>query len=69
MAKKAGTGLRFLGRVNKKGWAIIDKKRVREEDLDREDVIVAVDERLEKLPKFPLEKIEFLKEDFPEMFK
>ncbi|MBO3799240.1 MAG: hypothetical protein QW491_02220 [Thermoproteota archaeon] len=58
-----------MGRVNKKGWVIIDKAKVREEDLDREDIVVAVDERLEKLPKFSLEKIEFLKEDFPEMFK
>ncbi|MEM3661101.1 MAG: hypothetical protein QXU11_12050 [Thermoproteota archaeon] len=48
---------------------IIDKAKVREEDLDREDIVVAVDERLEKLPKFSLEKIEFLKENFPEMFK
>ncbi|MEM3426441.1 MAG: hypothetical protein QXI42_11680 [Thermoproteota archaeon] len=58
-----------MGRVNRKGWVIIDKAKVREEDLDREDIVVAVDERLEKLPKFSLEKIEFLKEDFPEMFK
>ncbi|MEM3745960.1 MAG: hypothetical protein QXN67_00610 [Thermoproteota archaeon] len=58
-----------MGRVNRKGWVIIDKAKVREEDLDREDIVVAVDERLEKLPKFSLEKIEFLKENFPEMFK
>lgn len=69
LAKKTERGLRFLGRVNGKGWVIIDKAKVREEDLNREDIVIAVDDRLEKLPKFPLEKIEFLKEDFPEMFK
>ncbi|MBO3798301.1 MAG: hypothetical protein QXI42_09670 [Thermoproteota archaeon] len=69
LAKKTERGLRFLGKVNRKGWVIIDKAKVREEDLNREDIVIAVDERLEKLPKFPLEKIEFLKEDFPEMFK
>ncbi|MBS7654733.1 MAG: hypothetical protein QXT54_04260 [Thermoplasmatales archaeon] len=69
LTKKTERGLRFLGRVNRKGWVIIDKAKVREEDLNREDIVIAVDERLEKLPKFPLEKIEFLQEDFPEMFK
>ncbi|MEM3586385.1 MAG: hypothetical protein QXO71_03590, partial [Candidatus Jordarchaeaceae archaeon] len=69
LAKKTERGLRFLGRVNRKGWVIIDKAKVREEDLNREDIVIAVDDRLEKLPKFSLEKIEFLKEDFPEMFK
>jgi len=53
----------------KKGWVKIDKSRVREWDLNREDIVITVDERLEKLPKIPLEKIEFLKEDFSEMFK
>lgn len=71
LARKTKSGLKFLGKVvnKRKGWVRIDKNRVREEDLDREDIVIAVDERLEKLPKFPLEKIEFLKEDFPEMFK
>ena len=69
LARKTRTGFRYLGRVDKKGWIKIDKSKIREEDLGREDIIVAVDERLERLPKFPLEKIEFLKEDFPEMFK
>jgi hypothetical protein len=71
LAKKTKSGLRFLGKVTnrKKGWIKIDKSMVEEEDLDREDVVIAVDERLEKLPKIPLEKIEFLKEDLPEMFK
>ncbi|MEM3489607.1 MAG: hypothetical protein QXO75_08165 [Nitrososphaerota archaeon] len=69
LTKKTERGLRFLGRVNRKGWVIIDKAKVREEDLNREEIVIAVDERLEKLPKFPLEKIEFLQEDFPEMFK
>lgn len=69
LAKRTRTGLRFLGRVDKKGWIKIDKRRVKEDDLKREDIVIAADERLEKLPKFPLEKIEFLKEDFPEMFK
>jgi hypothetical protein len=53
----------------KKGWIKIDKSMVEEEDLGREDVVIAVDEKLEKLPKIPLEKIEFLREDFPELFK
>ncbi|MEM2087523.1 MAG: hypothetical protein QXF52_02460 [Thermoproteota archaeon] len=58
-----------MGRVNKKGWVFIDNAKVREEDLNREDIVITADEKLEKLSKFPLEKIEFLKEDFPEMFK
>jgi len=51
--------LRFLGKVinRKKEW--IGASGIREEDLDREDVVIAVDEKLEKLPKIPLEKIEF----------
>jgi len=69
LAKKTEKSIKFLGRVNRKGWVIIDKAKVREEDLEGEDIVIAVDEKLEKLPKFPLEKIEFLKEDFPEMFK
>ena len=69
LAKKTKTGFRYLGRVDKKGWIKIDKSRVREEDLSREDIVIAVDKGLERLPKFSLEKIEFLKEDFPEMFK
>jgi hypothetical protein len=71
LAKKTKSGLRFLGKVTnrKKGWIKIDKSMVKEEDLDREDVVIAVDEKLEKLPMIPLEKIEFLREDFPELFK
>jgi hypothetical protein len=69
LAKRTKTGLRFLGRVSKNGWIKIDRRNVKEEDLDREDIVIVVDEKLEKLPKFPLEKIEFLKEDFPELFK
>lgn len=69
LAKKTEKGLKYLGRIERRGWIVVSEAEVKKEDLYSDDVVVAVDERLKKLPKFPLEKIEFLKEDFPEMFK
>ena len=67
LAIKTKKGFKFLGKADRKGWIKIDE--IKEEDLCREDVIITVDKRIKGLEKFPLEKIEFLKEDFPEMFK
>lgn len=67
LARKTGENLEFLGKIIERG--VITYDDIGGEDLNREDIVIAVDERLEKLQKFPLEKIEFLREDFPEMFK
>lgn len=67
LAVKTEKGLKFLGKADRRGWIKIDE--IKREDLHREDVIIAIDKKMKKLEKFPLEKIEFLKEDFPEMFK
>jgi hypothetical protein len=67
LAIKTEKGLKFLGKVNRKGWVKINE--IKKEDLTREDIVIAVDKKMKRLPKFPLEKIEFLNEDFPEMFK
>ena len=64
LARKTGENLEFLGKIIEGGMIVYD-----EEMLPKEDTVVAVDEKLDKLLKFSLEKIEFLKEDFPEMFK
>ncbi len=69
LARKVDGRLKFIGRVDRRGRVRIDETELRKENLDRDDIVIAVDKRMKKLPKFPLEKIEFLKEDFPEMFK
>ncbi|MGB9760484.1 MAG: hypothetical protein ACP5KW_07755 [Thermoproteota archaeon] len=75
LAKKTEKGLKFLGKVKRRGLMKVEdwlggiRSGIKEEDLYREDVVVAVDKKMKRLEKFPLEKIEFLKEDFPEMFK
>jgi hypothetical protein len=60
--------LKFLGKPDRIGRIGL-RKVIKEEDLDKENIVIAVDSKMKRLPKFPLEKIEFLKEDFPEMFK
>ncbi|MGC9015073.1 MAG: hypothetical protein ACP5KW_11915 [Thermoproteota archaeon] len=67
LARKTENNLEFLGKVVEGEVIVYDE--IKEEDLTREDIVIAVDKKMKRLPKFPLEKIEFLKEDFPEMFK
>jgi hypothetical protein len=68
LAMKSDKELKFLGKPDKIGRIDL-RKVIKKEDLDKEHIVVAVDRKMKRLPKFPLEKIEFLKEDFPEMFK
>ncbi|MGB9726447.1 MAG: hypothetical protein ACPLZ8_07405 [Fervidicoccaceae archaeon] len=49
--------------------AKIGEEEIEKEKLKGEDMVIAVNKRCGKLEKIPLERIEFLKEDFPEMFK
>ncbi|MEM3957218.1 MAG: hypothetical protein QXO47_03330 [Thermoproteota archaeon] len=75
LARKINGRLKFLGQANRRGLLKAEEQLggirsgIKEEDLDREDIIIAVDKRMKRLEKMLLEKIEFLKEDFPEMFK
>jgi hypothetical protein len=45
-----------------------EKGILKEEDLDKETLVIVVDKRMKRLPKIPLEKMQFLREEFPEMF-
>ena len=77
LAVKTERGVELLGKPDRKGWITLKKegsifeaeaKKERDEILSRKDLIIVVDKRMKRLPKIPLEKMQFLREDFPEMF-
>jgi len=77
LAVKTERGVELLGKPDRKGWIKLKKegsifetraKEERDEILSRKDLIIVVDKRMKRLPKIPLEKMQFLREDFPEMF-
>jgi len=72
LAKKTERGLRFVKLEKKelKHVGKVDGEEIDEEGLrERDDIVVAINKKYKKLEEVPLEKIEFLKEDFPELFK
>jgi hypothetical protein len=77
LAVKTERGVELLGKPDRKGWIKLKKegsifetraKEERDEILSRKDLIIVVDKRMKRRPKIPLEKMQFLREDFPEMF-
>jgi hypothetical protein len=77
LAVKTERGVELLGKPDRKGWITLKKegsifeaeaKKERDEILSRKDLIIVVDKRMKRLPKIPLEKMQFLREEFPEMF-
>jgi len=77
LAIKTERGVELLGKPDRKGWIKLKKegsifeaeaKKERDEILSRKDLVIVVDKRMKRLPKIPLEKMRFLREEFPEMF-
>ncbi|NHV98204.1 MAG: hypothetical protein HA496_01000 [Thaumarchaeota archaeon] len=72
LAKKTERGLKFVKLEKKelKHVGKVDEEEIDEEGLrKRDDIVVAINKRHRRLEEVSLEKIEFLKEDFPELFK
>lgn len=69
LAIKTERGVELLGKPDRKGRIVLNEKGIlKEEDLDKETLVIVVDKRMKRLPKIPLEKMQFLREEFPEMF-